>query len=161
MYACTPPPDNLCPPFLYLTPSSFSQISYLYSASQSFTHNNTTIWIYPYPCGALELSTALPFAAKLEHETSIMIENLNPVVVTICDDYMTFIVNSHAKNAIELGDLAPFLAELQVSFSTVENIYFERTSLNMLVSYRHWNLNRVKKCLHKFLTWSSSGFRAI
>ena len=76
----------------------------------------------------------------MEHKTAILIENLYSMIVTIRDDYTTLIINGHAEYTIELADFRSFFAKLEVSFTSVDNINFERTSLDVFISHCDWNL---------------------
>lgn len=117
-----------------------SIISCLYSAAQSFADDNSPVRIHPYPGGALELSAALSFATKLEHESAILIENLYSVVVTICNNDVPFIVHSNAKYPVKFSNFRSLFAKLEVGFSSIDNIDFKRTTLDVLVSDSHRHL---------------------
>ena len=82
----------------------------------------------------------------MEHKAAILIEHLYSMIVTIRDDYTTFIIHGDAEYAIEFADFCSFFAKLEISFTSVDDINFERTSLDVFVSHRDWNL-KIKQTL--------------
>ena len=86
---------------------------YLYSTSQSLAHDNPPVRVDSYTSGALELTTSLAFSSKLKHKSSIGVEHLDSMVVTIRDNNTPLVIDSHAKYPVEFADFDSFLAELE------------------------------------------------